>query len=147
VRYPQTALDVLGHYAAHYHGWIANVDVPAVFASHLATVHVPRRYYASRLPGIPTIRVFEALACGIPLICAPWTDSEGLFNPDRDYLIAANGERMAMTLRAVAHDADLRASLVASGLSTIRARHTCRHRAEQLLAIACALRPELAGAA
>ncbi len=41
---------------------------PAVFARHLATVHVPRRFYVEHLPGIPTIRVFEALACGIPLV-------------------------------------------------------------------------------
>jgi hypothetical protein len=32
-------------------------------------------------PGIPTIRVFEALACGVPLICAPWRDEENLFPP------------------------------------------------------------------
>ena len=41
---------------------------PEVFARHLATVHVPRRFYVDALPGIPTIRVFEALACGIPLV-------------------------------------------------------------------------------
>ena len=35
-----------------------------VFAKHLATVHVPRRFYTQVLPGIPTIRVFEALAWG-----------------------------------------------------------------------------------
>jgi spore maturation protein CgeB len=147
VRYPQTAREVLARHGARYHGWIANVDVPGAFAKHLATVHVPRRYYASLLPGIPTIRVFEALACGIPLVCAPWTDIEGLFTPGRDYLVAANGPQMTAALCAVANGADLRASLIASGLCAIRARHTCRHRAEQLLAIACTLRPELAGAA
>ena len=36
-----------------------------------ATVHVPRRPYVKALPGIPTIRVFEALACGIPLDLFP----------------------------------------------------------------------------
>jgi spore maturation protein CgeB len=56
-----------------------------VFARHLATVHVPRRFYSTILPGIPTIRVFEALACGIPLVSAPWDDSEGLFTPARTY--------------------------------------------------------------
>ena len=52
-----------------------NASAPEVFARHLATVHVPRRFYVTeQLPGIPTIRVFEALACGIPLVCAPWRD-------------------------------------------------------------------------
>ena len=54
-----------------------NAAAPGIFARHLATVHVPRRYYATILPGIPTIRVFEALACGIPLVSAPWDDSGG----------------------------------------------------------------------
>jgi spore maturation protein CgeB len=35
----------------------------------------------------------------------------------------------------VRDDLDLRASLVRHGLETIRARHTCRHRADELLAI------------
>ena len=52
------------------------------------TVHVPRRPYVEALPGIPTIRVFEALACGIPLVSAPWADSEGLFPPGRLPLVA-----------------------------------------------------------
>ena len=55
-----------------YRGWLPNHRVPGLFARHRLTVHVPRRPYAQKLPGIPTIRPFEAMACGIPLICAPW---------------------------------------------------------------------------
>ena len=88
------------------------------------------------LPGIPTIRVFEALACGIPLVSAPWQDSEALFRPGQDFLFAGEGAEMTAHLRDLAHDADLRAALVAHGLETIRARHTCAHRAQELLSIA-----------
>ena len=91
-----------------------------------------RRPYVEALPGIPTIRVFEALACGIPLVSAPWDDAEGLFRPG-DYLTAANGEEMARQIARLLTDADLRRTTVAAGLETIRARHTCRHRAEELL--------------
>jgi spore maturation protein CgeB len=135
VRYPETALALLERYGAAYRGWLANARVPSVFAERLATVHVPRRFYASALPGIPTIRVFEALACGIPLVCAPWSDSEGLFEPGEDYLVAENGTEMEEHLGALKHDADLRHSLAASGLATIRTRHTCAHRATELLEI------------
>jgi spore maturation protein CgeB len=135
VRYPAAALDALAAHGARYRNWLANARVPEVFARHLATVHVPRRYYAEILPGIPTIRVFEALACGIPLVSAPWEDCEGLFRPGEDFLLARTGAEMARHLRALACDADLRAALVASGLRTVRARHSCAHRVDELLGI------------
>jgi spore maturation protein CgeB len=136
VRYPEAALAALRRHGARYHGWAANAAAPGLFARHLATVHVPRRFYVERLPGIPTIRVFEALACGIPLVCAPWDDAEALFRPGRDYLVARTGAEMERHLRALQADPGLRQALAADGLATIRARHTCAHRAEELLSIA-----------
>jgi len=146
VRYHETAKATVRRYGGRYHGWLANAEAPKVFARHLATVHVPRRYYTKLLPGIPTIRVFEALACGIPLLCAPWQDSEHLFRPGTDYLVAKDGEAMAEALREVVNDPALRRSLVDHGLETIRARHTCAHRADELLGIVARLNPSpLAG--
>jgi spore maturation protein CgeB len=140
VRYPEEALGTLAEYGADYRGWLPNARAPEVFARHEMTVHVPRRFYVEHLPGIPTIRVFEALACGIPLLSAPWSDSEGLFRPGRDFLFARDGEEMKRHIRAVREDEDLRRSLVESGLETIRARHTCAHRAEELLSVVQSLR-------
>jgi spore maturation protein CgeB len=139
VRYPESALAMLAHYRARYRGWLANARVPEIFALHLATAHVPRRYYSSALPGIPTIRVFEALACGVPLTSAPWEDSENLFSPGRDYLLARDETEMTRHLLALKNDVDLRASLAEHGLATIRARHTCAHRARELLVIVARL--------
>ena len=133
VRYPEAALATLARHGVAYQGWLPNAAAPGVFARHLATVHVPRRFYVSTLPGIPTIRVFEALACGIPLVSAPWSDSEELFTVGRDFLMARDEDGMTAHLRAVAADADLRAALVTQGLATIRARHTCAHRVDELL--------------
>jgi spore maturation protein CgeB len=135
VRYPEHALEALRRAKISYGGWIANADVPRAFAQHRVTVHVPRRPYVEALPGIPTIRVFEALACGIPLISAPWDDAEGLFHPGTDYLVAQTGDDMVRCLRDVLADDGLSRSLVSSGLGTIRARHTCRHRVQELLSI------------
>jgi spore maturation protein CgeB len=104
-------------------------------------VHVPRRPYVQALPGIPTIRVFEALACGIPLVSAPWDDCEGLFEPGADFLVARDGGEMREHLRAVLNDPALARSLVAHGLRTILARHTCAHRVDELLAIHAELAP------
>jgi len=139
VRYTSEAKAMLAAHGARYHGWAPNAAAPALFSQHLATVHVPRRYYATVLPGIPTIRMFEALACGIPLVSAPWDDAEALFRSGTDYLVAPDGAAMERHLRAIAADPALRASLVVHGLETIRARHTCAHRADELLAIAAGL--------
>ncbi len=147
VRYPDQALAMLGEHGARYHGWLANSCAPEVFDRHLATVHVPRRFYVEALPGIPTIRVFEALACGIPLVCAPWDDTERLFR-DGDFLRARDGDEMATHMRALAADPAMRAELAARGLETIRTRHTCAHRVDELLDIVARVRvPANAGAA
>jgi glycosyltransferase involved in cell wall biosynthesis len=66
VRYPDSARAALARVGISYGGFLPNALVPRTLARFKATVHVPRGPYARALPGIPTIRVFEALACGIP---------------------------------------------------------------------------------
>jgi spore maturation protein CgeB len=140
VRYPAHGIAALQQAGIEYAGWVANFDVPALFARYCVTVHVPRRPYATALPGVPTIRVFEALACGIPLVSAPWHDAEGLFRPGTDFLVAQNTEAMVRCLNAVLNDPDCAASLARHGLETIFARHTCGHRVDELLDIYMELR-------
>jgi spore maturation protein CgeB len=135
VRYPDEAKETLKDFGARYHGWLANAAAPEVFSRHVATVHVPRRFYTRLLPGIPTIRVFEALACGIPLVSAPWDDCEHLFRVGRDFLMVRDGAEMTRAITEQKNDAGLRESLVESGLETIRARHSCAHRVDELLSI------------
>ena len=148
VRYPDAARQTLEQFGARYHGWLANAAAPGVFANHLATVHVPRRFYTQVLPGIPTIRVFEALACGIPLVSAPWDDCEHLFRVGEDFLIVRDGAEMTRALRHLKNDPELRDRLVRNGLETIRTRHTCAHRVDELLSIVERVRaPELESAA
>lgn len=140
VRYPDEARRALAESGIRYQGWIANFRAPEAFAKSRVTVHVPRRPYVRRLPGIPTIRPFEALACGIPLISAPWHDAEGLFNPGTDYLVANSGKEMTDLLRTVLHEPKLAESLARNGRETILRRHTCAHRVDELLAIHASLR-------
>jgi spore maturation protein CgeB len=135
VRYPQHALEQLRAANIEYGNWLPNFEAPRVFGEYRFTVHVPRRPYAAMLPGIPTIRVFEALACGIPLISAPWQDAETLFTPGKDFLVAQDGAEMKEQMRRVLSEPGLAADLAGRGLDTIRKRHTCAHRVEQLLAI------------
>ncbi|MEZ0327126.1 MAG: glycosyltransferase [Fimbriimonas sp.] len=114
-------------------GWLPNYEAPEVFAGFKVTVHVPRRPYAQGLPGIPTIRVFEALACGIPLISAPWQDSESLFNGDRDFAMVANGDEMKQELKRVLDRPEEAQARARHGLQTVVDRHTCAHRVDELV--------------
>ncbi|HEV2757559.1 MAG TPA: glycosyltransferase [Actinomycetota bacterium] len=135
VRYPPRGKAAVAAAGLDFRGWIANHRVPEVFAAHRVTVHVPRRPYVRLLPGIPTIRVFEALACGISLVCAAWEDAEGLFEAGRDYLVARDGEEMTTHLKSVVNEPELARDLSEHGLATIRARHTCAHRVDELMAV------------
>ena len=135
VRYPAEGRAALAEAGIEFAGYLPNFRVPHAFAAARMTVHVPRRPYATALPGIPTIRVFEALACGIPLVSAPWYDSEGLFRPGDDYLVAADGVAMQRHLRALHADPAFAAAIAARGQATVLARHSCAHRVDELLAI------------
>ena len=134
VRYPSAGLDALRTAGATYGGYLANLDAPRVYAGARATVHVPRQQYTQAMTGIPTIRVFEALACGIPLVSAPWDDAEGLFRPE-DFGWASTAAEMTEALRVLMLDPHAAAAQSARGLETVLARHTCDHRAQQLTAI------------
>jgi spore maturation protein CgeB len=134
VRYPKRAVAEIRRSGLSFGGRLANHEAPESFARHRVTVHVPRRPYAQALRGIPTIRPFEALACGIPLVSAPWDDAEGLFRPD-DYLVARNGGEMELHLREVLRDSALARELSRNGRETILGRHTCAHRVDELLGI------------
>jgi spore maturation protein CgeB len=134
VRYPEGALSALKAAGIAYRGWIPNFEVPGVFAGAALTVHIPRRPYVETLPGIPTIRVFEALACGIPLICAPWEDAEELFR-EGDFLIARDGDEMSFKIESLLKDPEGAARMARRGWRTVLERHTCAHRAAELLNI------------
>jgi spore maturation protein CgeB len=135
VRYPEEARNTLRDSGIEYRGYLPNLGAPETYASSRLALHVPRRQYANGLSGVPTIRVFEVLACGIPLVCAPWTDTEGLFRPGQDFVLARNGVEMRALLGELLASDATRQQIASSGLETIRQHHTCRHRAEQLMEI------------
>jgi len=135
VRYPETALKALKEAGIEYGGYLPNYNAPEIFARYRVTVHIPRRPYVELLQGIPTIRPFEALACGIPLISAPWDDAEHLFVSGRDFLTADNGSQMQAAILRVLSDDSLARNLSQTGRNTILARHTCVHRADELEAV------------
>src|SRR5205085_4720346 len=118
-----------------YRGYLPNLQTPAAYSQSMITLHVPRKQYANGLAGIPTIRIFEALACGTTLVCSPWQDVENLFHPGQDFVVVADGKAMQAELDHLLRDAVARKQMADNGLETIRKRHTCDHRAQQLTEI------------
>jgi len=139
VRYSPDALRRLAFSSIEYRGWLPAHRTPAAFASARTTVHVPRRPYVQLLPGIPTIRMFEAMACGIPIVSAPWDDSENLF-PRDCYLRVNNGEQMREALSTLLTDPQFAKRTAETGIRVIETRHTCRHRVIELLDIVKGIR-------
>ena len=131
VRYPQQAKTQLEQAGIEYRGYLPNLSAPRVYSRCALTLHIPRRCYTNGLSGIPTIRMFEAFACGVPLVCSPWTDLEGLFRPNQDFLSVADGKAMTAEVDYLLKDASARRQLARQALDTIQQRHTCFHRARQ----------------
>lgn len=135
VRYPREARAMLLQSGIEFHGYLPNLCAREIYARSRISLHVPRRFYANGLSGIPTIRVFEVLAAGSPLVCSPWSDSENLFRPGEDYVCVPDTAAMIAELDHLLRDDSARQQLATNGLETIRARHTCAHRAQQLVDI------------
>jgi spore maturation protein CgeB len=136
VRYPERVVARLNNgLDITYRGWLPNVQVPSVYSSARVVLHVPRRQYVELLPGTPTIRVFEALASGACLISLPWDDTDHLFDAGHDYAVAHSPSEIRDLIGWLCRDDSARTQFGQRGRQTILARHTCGHRAEQLLEI------------
>jgi spore maturation protein CgeB len=134
VRYPESLLAAMRNgLNIDYRGRLANTDVPAAYSAARVVLHIPRRPYVELLPGTPTIRMFEALASGACLVSAPWPDTDGLFQAGTDYLVAETACEMREALDWLCRDDASREGFGKRGRETILARHTCDHRAQQLL--------------
>jgi len=134
-RYPAITRAAFGRAGIELAGRIPDHLVPEAFARARATLHIPRRPYVESLPGIPTIGVFEALACGVPLVVARFRDDEELFSPGLDFLPAETGRDMTRALGSLLSSPERARALAEHGRATLLARHTCVHRVDELLAI------------
>jgi spore maturation protein CgeB len=132
--YSETALRQLQAAGIDYRGWLPNFWVPQVYARFRVTIHLAEQPHRDQPMGVSMMRPFEAMACGIPLISTA-RDEEGLFRAGSDYLVAADRQEMMQQLGRVLADDELADSLSRHGRQAILARHTVKHRVDQLLAI------------
>ncbi|RED33262.1 spore maturation protein CgeB [Rhodopseudomonas thermotolerans] len=80
----------------------------------------------------PSVRLFEAAACGVPVISDTWPGIETLFKPDSEILIASDPRDVIGMLREMSDDQRL--TIGDRARRRILAEHTPDHRARQLAA-------------
>ena len=115
--------------------WPANVEridhLPpaehrAFYAAQRFTVNVTRADMV-RAGWSPSVRLFEAAACAVPVISDPWDGLDTFFEPDEEIVIAQSAEDV---LRALTH-AD-GSAMGAAACRRVLAEHTAEHRVQQL---------------
>jgi spore maturation protein CgeB len=134
-RYPKEALRALRSSGIDYAGWIPDFSAPAALATARFTAHVPRRMHVQGLPHTPAIRALQALACGTPLVSAPWDGCEELLTPGTDLLVGRNGQQIERHMLDLRNDPEMGRIIASNGYQKVAGRHTCQHRVQELLTI------------
>lgn len=78
----------------------------------------------------PSVRLFEAAACGAAMISDRWPGIDSFFQPEREILLPESGEEVVAALKAT-HPDDRRA-IGARARERVRAEHSADVRAAQL---------------
>ena len=106
-------------------------DHPAFYANSRVTLNVTRGAMA-RMGWCPSGRLFEAAACGVPILSDCWAGLEEFFRPGIDILVADSTDDALQALEMP--DAEL-ARVADSARSRVLALHTAAHRAETLVTL------------
>jgi spore maturation protein CgeB len=78
----------------------------------------------------PSVRLFEAAACAVPIMTDEWNGLDEFFEPGRDILIARSTREALSYLRAL--DAETLQQIGRGARARVLARHTAAHRAQEL---------------
>lgn len=78
----------------------------------------------------PSVRLFEAAACGTPIISDAWEGLDSIFTPGREIMIARTGDDTLGFLRELPDDE--RIAIGERARARVLAEHTAAHRAAEL---------------
>jgi spore maturation protein CgeB len=121
--------------------WPANVeriehvapgDHPRFYASQRLTLNATRCEMAEA-GWSPSVRLFEAAACGVPVISDWWPGLDEFFRPGDEILVARDADDTLRILRTTS-DEELRRIGARARVRVLR-DHTAEHRARQLEAL------------
>jgi len=118
--------------------WPANVERiehlepgrhPAFYARQRFTLNLTRPAMV-RAGWSPSVRLFEAAACGVPVISDSWDGLDAFFRPGVEILVARSAADVVRMLREIPRDAAR--DLGAAARRRVLAEHTPERRAEEL---------------
>ncbi|MGY0788049.1 CgeB family protein [Azospirillum argentinense] len=111
---------------------------PAFYAASRFTLNVTREDMI-RAGHSPSVRLFEAAACAIPIISDCWDGLDALLEPNREIILAHTSEDVLHALHQL--DENTRQAMGARARRRILKHHTAAHRAETLeRELECAMR-------
>lgn len=88
----------------------------------------------------PSVRLFEAAACGVPIISDFWEGLDSVFEIGTEILVSNSGEETLHYLRTM--DDATRIEIGGRARAKVLSAHTASHRAAELVAYAYELMPE-----
>lgn len=108
---------------------LAPPDHAAFYAAQRFTLNVTRADMV-RAGWSPSVRLFEAAACGTPVVSDPWRGIDTFFEPGREILIArSTGEALRIVDETSEEE---RRAMGARARRRVLAEHTAAHRAREL---------------
>lgn len=121
----------------HSFPWTGNIfflrhlppsEHPAFFSSSRMTLNVTRKAMAE-MGYCPSGRLFEAAACGVPIVSDAWEGLDGFYTPGSEILLCHDREDVIRAIHL--SDAELR-SIAESARERTLAEHTATHRVMEL---------------
>ncbi len=133
--WPQGRFAVAGSLYPHELEWPANLDRidhidpgrhAGFYARQRFTLNVTRADMV-RCGYSPSVRLFEAAACGVPIITDWWPGLDEFFRPGREILVVRDADEVLHCLRTLPEAERLR--IAGNARERVLSRHTALHRA------------------
>ena len=110
---------------------VAPPDHPAFFCSSRLTLNVTRRDMAA-MGWCPSGRLFEAAACGVPIVSDDWAGLDQFFTPGQEIILADDATDVLAALAL--SDSELR-RIVDAARTRVLAEHSSAARARELVGL------------
>jgi spore maturation protein CgeB len=112
----------------HFKRHLPPAEHPAFFSSSRMTLNVTRQAMAT-MGWCPSGRLFEAAACGVPILSDSWAGLDQFFAPGSEILVAESSDE---AVEAIALDDSTLRAVAAAARERTLAEHTAERRAAEL---------------